>query len=254
MTRSIGGGVILSLVLTCTLASAQTSTTTTETKRFDILAVDGNTLVVRLPEGTREITVPDDFRFTVNGQAMALRDLKPGMSGTATITTRTTTTPVTVTEVKNGTVAKVAGNSIYVRTPEGVKLFSQSEINKRGVKIYREGKPAQLSEFREGDALSAVIVTPQPPRIVTEKEVQAALNPSAPPPAPRAAPAAAPAAAPPPTQVARATPSPAAAAQESPRTLPKTAGTIPALGLIGIIALGLGAGLTTRRRLQRSHR
>ena len=66
--------------------------------------MDGNQLDVKLPEGTRELTVPDDFRFTVNGQQMSVHELKPGMKGTATITTRTTVTPVTVTEVKNGQV------------------------------------------------------------------------------------------------------------------------------------------------------
>ena len=85
--------------LTSVAALAQQSTTS-ETKTFEVIAVQGNQLVVSLPEGTRELTVADDFRFTVNGQQLAVRDLRPGMKGTATITTRTTVTPVTVTEVK----------------------------------------------------------------------------------------------------------------------------------------------------------
>ena len=103
-----------------------------------MLAVDGNLLVVRLPEGTRELTVPDDFRFIVNGQPLSVRELKVGMKGTATITTKTTVTPVTVTEVKNGTVVVRSGSTIIVRTPEGVRSFSQGEVDKRGVKIMRE--------------------------------------------------------------------------------------------------------------------
>ena len=75
------------------------------------IAVDGNNLVVRLPEGTRELTVPDDFRFTVNGQQLSVHELKVGMRGTATVTTRTTVTPVTVTEIKNGTVFERSGGS-----------------------------------------------------------------------------------------------------------------------------------------------
>ena len=46
---------------------AQT-TTTSETKKFQVISVDGNQLVVKLPEGTRELTVPDDFRFNVDGK------------------------------------------------------------------------------------------------------------------------------------------------------------------------------------------
>jgi hypothetical protein len=91
--------------VTAAVTWAQT-TTTSETKKFQVIAVEGNQLVVKLPEGTRELTVPEDFRFNVNGQMLSVHDLKPGMAGTATITTRTTSVPVTVTEVKNGTVAK----------------------------------------------------------------------------------------------------------------------------------------------------
>jgi hypothetical protein len=106
------------------IAYAQTSTTT-EVKKFEVIAVDGSTLVVRLPEGTREIMVPSDFRFTVDGQQLSVQQLKPGMAGTASITTTTRVTPVTVTEVKNGTVAHVAGPTIIVRTDEGYRSFTQ---------------------------------------------------------------------------------------------------------------------------------
>ena len=53
-------------------------------------------------EARRSITVPDDFRFTVDGKKMAVSELKPGMKGTATITTTTTIKPVAVTEMREG--------------------------------------------------------------------------------------------------------------------------------------------------------
>ena len=37
----------------------------------------------------------------------------------------------------------------------------------------RDGKPVQLSEFREGDQLSATIITSEPPQVMTEQEVRA---------------------------------------------------------------------------------
>ena len=169
---------VLAAALVCATAGvsqAQTTSTATETKSFEVLAVEGRTLVVRLPEGTRELTVPDDFRFTVNGQPLSVQQLKVGMKGTATVTTKTTVTPVTVTEIKNGTVAMQTGSSIIVRTDEGIKSFTQGDIDKRGVKIIRSGQPAQVSDFREGDRLSATIITSKPPTVVTEKEVQATL-------------------------------------------------------------------------------
>jgi translation elongation factor P/translation initiation factor 5A len=96
---------------------------TTETKQFQIISVDGNNLVVRGPEGTREITVPQDFTFTVNGKPMSVSELKPGMKGTATITTTTTVHPVYVTEVRNGTVVQATGGSILVKDSRGVQEF-----------------------------------------------------------------------------------------------------------------------------------
>jgi hypothetical protein len=231
-----------------------TSTTTTENKKFEVISVEGNTLVVKLPEGTREISVPDDFRFTVDGKQMSVHELKPGMAGMATITTRTKSTPVTVTEVKNGEVVLAGGGSIFVRTEDGqVRSFTQGDIDKRGVKIIREGQPAKVSDFRQGDRLSATIVTTKPPRVVTEKEVAAALaRPTAP--AAAAAPAAAPPAPTPRAQAAQAppaAPAPAEPAQQTARALPKTAGLQPSIALIGVLSLLLAATLATRRRLTR---
>src|SRR6188472_2289811 len=59
------------------MASAQTTTTSSETKKFEVIAVDGNQLVVALPEGTREIAVPPGFMFTVNGKQLSVQQLKP---------------------------------------------------------------------------------------------------------------------------------------------------------------------------------
>ena len=143
MSRVFLAAIVVSL--TAGVSFARQTTTGTQTKAFEVLSVEGNTLVVKLPEGTREMVVADDFRFTINGQPMSVHQLKPGMKGTATITTTTTVTPVTVTEVKNGTVVQATGSSIIVRTDEGFKSFTQGDVDKRGVKIMRGGRPAAVS-------------------------------------------------------------------------------------------------------------
>lgn len=248
-------GALVCLTAAVTLAQP---TTTTETKKFRVIAVEGNQLVVNLPEGTRELTVPADFRFNVDGKMLSVNELKAGMSGTATITTKTTMVPVTVTEVKNGTVMQTMGTSILVRTEDNtMKMFSQADIDKRGIKIWRDGKPAEISDFRANDRLSATIVTSKPPRVLTEKEVQATLAKSggaagagagagapaaagggaAAKPAPSgAAPAAAPAA------------GAAATSGAEPRKLPRTASPLPLVGLAGLASLVVGLGLTALRR------
>ena len=229
-----------------TLPQAQQTSSSTETKSFEILAVEGNKLVVRLPEGTKELTVPDDFRFTVNGKPLSVRELKAGMKGTAVVTTQTTVTPVTVTEVKNGTVFERSGGSIIVQTPEGFKMFTQGDLDKRGVKILKYGEPVVLDDLNKGDKLSATIVTSAPPRVMTRQEVQATI----------ASPAAATAGSSAPPSAARSTspaPVPAAATAPAPsparaKTLPKTASGWPLLGLVSLLSLATGFGLTMRRR------
>jgi hypothetical protein len=254
--------------LTAVASVAQQSQTSTETKTFEVLAVDGNQLDVRLPEGTRSLTVPDDFRFTVDGKQLSVHELIPGMKGTATITTRTTITPVSVTEVKSGTVVVRSGSTIIVRTDEGVRSFSQGEVDKRGVKIMRNGKPVQLSEFREGDRLSATIITAQPPRVVSEKdviatldaakaEVAAAPSAAAAAAAPTVPPASRTSAAPAPVESAPAaptvpapstTPEPSAPTVVATNTLTETSTSWPLIGLVTLLVLAIGLVLTFRRR------
>ena len=267
MSRAMSKAVLAAAVvgLTSVAALAQQSTTS-QTKTFEVLAVQGNQLVVSLPEGTRELTVADDFRFTVNGQQLSVHQLKPGMKGTATITTRTTVTPVTVTEIKNGQVVVRSGAGIIVRTAEGVKSFTQGDVDKRGVKIVRDGQPVQLSELREGDRLSAVIITSLPPKVMTEREVNATLAAARAPGGSSAA--AAPAAAParsasssssasassrttaPNSSTAPAGSSGSASQSASAgRSLPKTASSWPLVVLMSALSLAIGFVLTLRRRL-----
>ena len=219
MTRSTFRIALAAAVsLAAGTALAQTTSTTSETKTFKILAVDGNSLVVKLPEGTSELTVPNDFRFTFNGRELSVLELKAGMKGTATVTTRTTVTPVTVTDVKNGTVMSTGAASIVVRTDEGFMAFSQDDIDKRGVKILRGGKHAKISDFRSGDRLTATIVTSKPPVITTEQQVQA-------------------------------TEPPASTVAGKTRKLPRTAGAWPSLGLASGLLIAIGLALTVRRRI-----
>ena len=126
-------------------------------------------------------------------------------------------------------------------------------MDKRGVRIVRDGKVVQLSQLREGDQLSATIITAQPPRVVTEQEVNATLA------AAKTTAGAAPARA---SSGASAGTAPQAAATPQAttgqastsgdaRALPKTASAWPLLWLASVLSLAIGFALTIRRRLVR---
>jgi LPXTG-motif cell wall-anchored protein len=129
------------------------------------------------------------------------------MKGTATVTTTTAITPVTVTDIKQAVVVSSTATSVLIRGADGVqRRFTQSELDKRGIEIFKDGKLVRVSQLNPGDQLTATIVSSQPPTIVTETEVDAKMAQAKTAPAPAkgepapakaepAAPAAAPAAA-----------------------------------------------------------
>lgn len=234
---------LLAVLASCALlflsgtAGAQETTRTRETRNFEVISVDGNKVVYKSEAGVREVTLPSDFKLTVEGgQQVTVADLKPGMKGTAVITTTTTTTPVTVTEVRNATVLAKAGNAIIVRGQDGVRKFTVEDVNDRNITIMKDGQRVDLMGLREGDILTATIITRHPPKVMSEREVQASLQ-APPPPAPAPA-AAEPAPAPEPAPMAA--------------KLPKTASDWPLVGLLGAMFLLTGGLLTVRRRFQRS--
>jgi hypothetical protein len=165
-----------------------TTSTTTNVSNFEVISVDGNYLVVRDQAGTRELNVPSDFRFNVDGKPLAVGDLKAGMKGTATITKTTTVRPVVVTEVKKGKVLSQTGKSIIIEEDTGkIHRFSQSEVDTRGIQLFMGDKPVRVFNLDAGDQVSARIVTAGPPEVLTRQQVDAIL---AQPAAPVAAPAA----------------------------------------------------------------
>ena len=175
--KQAGGlSLLLAIALLSPIATYAQTTTTSRESDFEIIAVDGNYLVVRDQNGTRELTVPPDFRFTVDGKSLAVSDLKAGMKGTAVVTTTTTQRPVYVTTIKQGTVTYQTARSIQIKEDNGkVHKFTQGEIDSRGIRLYMGDTPIRISQLNPGDKVSATIVTEGKPEIVTAQAVDAKL-------------------------------------------------------------------------------
>ena len=116
-------------------------------------------------------------------------------------------------------------------------------MEKRGIKIVKDGAPAQFSDFHAGDRLSATIVTTHPPKVMTQQQVNATLA--------KAAPASGGGGG---TRGVASDVGLAArragGAAEAPaaRKLPKTGSAWPLLALASILSIAMGLTLTVRRR------
>ena len=92
------------------------ATVKTETKSGEVVYVSGNELLVKTDDGQlKRFVVPDDAKATVDGKEITVRDLKPGMRLTRTITT--TTTPTVVRTVRT-----IQGRVFHVNPPSSVIL------------------------------------------------------------------------------------------------------------------------------------
>lgn len=257
----LGVGFVLALG-----GSVLAQTTTYDLRSGEVIAVDGNNLIVRASEGVREFVVPDDFRFDLDGRLVSVHDLLPGMKLSALITTTTTPVDLQATEVRDAEVVYTNGNSIVVRNSVDGKYrkFTSAKMRELNLTIYKDGKVVPVTDIRKGDRISATIVTKLPPVEMTEQEITVLAQPAAATPLtpmkkiadlPRITPPGLrvlPPAGAPPAPTPAATPAPPAPPAEPakpapPKALPKTASSLPLVGLFGLLSVAAGLGLTLRR-------
>ena len=236
---------------------AGTSTSTTSVEKGEVVYVSGNDLVVKMDTGEiRHINVPDTARATVDGKELSVHDLKQGMKLQRTITT--TTTPKTVTTIRTiqGTVfAVIPPSNLILSFPDGSP--NKSYNVPKDQKFVIDGKPYSAFELKKGMKIGATVVTESSDVAVTETRratgtAPAAAAPPPPPPTPVVyvgvllieAPAPATPPPPPPTGLSAR----AASAEPAPKALPKTASSLPLVGLLGLLLCTASLGIRTIRR------
>ena len=148
MTRAMSRVVLAAAVVCATAAVSLAQTDDDLVGNQDVRNASrwtAITLVVKLPEGTRELTVADDFRFTVNGQQLSVHELKAGHEGHRHHH-----------DADDGHAGhrhrgeerhRHAGDRFVASScapPRDSRSFSQGDIDKRGVKIVKDGKPATV--------------------------------------------------------------------------------------------------------------
>lgn len=155
---------ILAAMLLCILSAPGVRAQHVETRveNGEVVYVEGNDLVVKLTNGAvKQFEIPEGSRFTVDSKDVSVRELKPGMKLTATITTAVAPRWVDTVEVTEiGTVWKAVGNNLIIKTPEGENKMYRVPS---GGKITLGGKEIALDQLHEGDKLTATVVRTRAP-------------------------------------------------------------------------------------------
>ncbi|HEY1907275.1 MAG TPA: hypothetical protein VGG91_14610, partial [Myxococcaceae bacterium] len=175
-----------------------------------------------------EYTLPDGFKFDVNGQPVGVDQVQPGMTVGAMITDRVTTRQVRETRVASATVMQVAPGGIVVKTADGaLKSYDFKDAAGNDIYFVRDGKQVSLRDVKKGERLSGTFITTLPPQEITQRSVVAGATAPAP-----------------------AEPAPAAVAAATPRRLPRTASPLPLLGLLALVSAGVALALRGVRALR----
>ena len=152
-----------------TQAIKGTATVTTEQLKGTVAFVEGNKLAVTMSTGElRYFEPPESRRFLVDGKELTTRDLKPGTTLTATVTT--TTTPITdrTTTIGTGTVWYVSGNSVVITLPNNE---NRTYTVKDSYRFIVDGQKASVHDLRRGMTISAEKIVEEPRTEITSDTV-----------------------------------------------------------------------------------
>ena len=211
---------------------------TTHVKNATIIHVSGHEIVVELENGKLELlNLPDDFKFQVDGKEIEAHELTPGTKISQEIHTVTTPQEVTTLRTVNGKVWYVAAPHLILSFPDGQH---KSYTVPKGIVFHIDGKDKTVFDLKKGMTISATVLKVQPVQQVTMHTVVTGETPPKPTVAFEG-----------PMLLEEQKGEPAVVAEleeQTPKELPKTASLFPLTGLLGVLSLVLGAGLTVLRK------
>jgi RNase P/RNase MRP subunit p29 len=211
---------------------APTKTVTVE--RGEIVYVSGNSVVIKMEDGTLRHfdNVPESTTVTVDGKQLNVHQVQPGMKIERQVITTTTPRMITTIKTVTGTVWHVSPPTSVILTLENGKN-QQFKIPK-GQIFTVDGQQTDAWGLKKGMKIDAQQVIEQPETVVAQEIKRTGTAPP-PPPAPR-----------PDVAILILVPAPAApapvetaAAEPAPAKLPKTASNLPQIGLLGLLFCGI---------------
>jgi LPXTG-motif cell wall-anchored protein len=226
-------------VQTKTTTSSGAASRTTKVESGEVVYVSGNSLVVKMADGSiRHFdNVPESAKVTVDGKQLGIHDLQVGMKLQRTITT--TTVPETIT-----TVQSVTGTVWNINPPSSVILTMEDGKNQQfkipsGQKFNVDGQMVDAWGLKKGMRVSATKIVQSPQDVITQQRKLTGTMPPPPPAPPADQPILVVEEVVVPVEVAQAAPAPAA--------LPKTGSMVPLMGLLGFLSLASSLGLRAFR-------
>jgi hypothetical protein len=234
------------LLATAMMAQVKSETTTTQgqptvetkTQRGEVVHVSGNDLLVKTEDGELKLfsNVPDSVKVDVDGQQLSIHELKPGMKLQRTITTTTTPQTVQTVQTVNGTVWSVnAPRSVILTLEDGT---NQQFRIPEGQKFSVNGEEVDAFHLKKGMRISATRVVTVPESVVAEHRAVTGEMPDVA--AIQTMPTAMLIVVPPASSSRNAASENAQVAEATPHQMPQTASELPAIGVLGFLALLAG--------------
>lgn len=227
---------------TTTTRTTTSTGTTYDLRDAEIIAVQGNEILFKSTDGYRLYTVAPDYRFMVNGQPVAMAQLKPGMKMTSQIQTTKPFVTMTTTEMRNAEVVTAGGTSVAIKDQSGQqRTFSDREFKDMQIVFMKDGRVVSASDLKQGDRVTAVMLTEGPASASGTTGMTGTTGPTGTT-SPR------PYESPSPSRDVASSSTYGEDTSTRERNLPKTASPWPLVALAGIFLIAIGGAVTLARR------